>query len=63
MKNDESDSKKIHKELVLGSLQFPIILLLYMTEDIQKYNDFYQTVVKINNMAIARNVLMFVIKK
>ena len=52
MENDEI----IDEKMVLEKLKFSTIPLLYITEDIQKDDEFYRKAVKISGMAIAWDV-------
>ena len=63
MEDGELDGEKNDKEILLDSIKFSTVLLLYLTVDVQKDIEFYRTAVKINAMAMALGVLMFVINK
>ena len=52
MENDEFDGEIKDKELVLELIEFSTTPVLYMTEDIRKDVEFYQTADKNNGMAI-----------
>ena len=56
MENDEFDVEKFDKKLMLELPEFSTILLLYMTEVIQKDNEFYRRARKNNGMSIAWDV-------
>ena len=58
MEKDQFDGKINVKDLVLDLLKLSTMLLLNMTGNTQKENVFSQKAVKINAMAIARDVFV-----